>query len=126
MKNLKVIKLYLPTLFLCIACFCTPVLALDSMINDDATLLPGYINNYVLVADTNTAVTVPTGAVYAVFSSNADIWVKVGGVAAIPSANITDGSGSELNPIARRIEGESTIGVISGYTAKVSIAFYRR
>jgi len=85
----------------------------------------GYVNNYVLVADTNKAVTVPTGARYAVFAANADIWVNVGGTAAIPSGDVTNGTGSEFNPVVRWIEGESTIGVISAGAAKVSITFYQ-
>jgi len=85
----------------------------------------GTVNNYVLTASTNKAVTVPTGARYAVFAATADIWVRVGGVAAIPSGDVTDGSGSELNPVVRWIESETTIGVISAYAAKVSIVFYQ-
>jgi len=85
----------------------------------------GYVNNYVLVADTNTAVTVPTGANYAVFSANSDIWVNIGGTAAIPSADVTNGTGSELNPAVRRVESGQTIGVICHYAALVSITFYK-
>ena len=84
----------------------------------------GYVNNYVLTANTNTAVTVPTGASYAVFSATVDIWVNIGGTAAVPSTNVTDGTGSDLNPTIRRVESGGTIGVISEYAAKVSIAFY--
>ncbi len=73
----------------------------------------GNVNNYVLVASTNKAVTVPTGASYAIFSANADIWVRVGGVAAVPSGDVTDGTGSELNPIIRRVESGGTLG--AGY-----------
>jgi hypothetical protein len=85
----------------------------------------GYVNNYVLVASTNTAVTVPSGYHYALFNSNCDIWVKLGGAAAIPAADVTDGTGSELNPHMRRVEPGATIGVISESAAKVSIVFYK-
>jgi hypothetical protein len=83
------------------------------------------VNNYVLIAGTNKAVTVPTGANYAIFAANADIWVKVGGIATVPSEDVTDGSGSELNPVIRKVESGGTIGVISEYAAKVSITFYK-
>jgi len=99
---------------------------MDPIIYPESCLLPGYINNYVLTADSNKAVSVPTDAVYAVFAATADVWVNVGGVAAIPTTDITDGTGSELNPVARIVEGESTIGIISAYAAKVSVAFYVR
>jgi hypothetical protein len=85
----------------------------------------GDVNNYLLVASTNKAVTVPTGANFALFSASADIWVNVGGVAAVPSGDVTDGTGSELNPSLRRVEAGGTIGVISEYAAKVSIVFYK-
>jgi len=85
----------------------------------------GTVNNYVLAATVNKAVTAPEGANYAIFASTADIWVRVGGVAAVPSGDVTDGSGSELNPVIRRVESGGTIGVISEYAAKVSITFYK-
>ncbi len=84
----------------------------------------GYVNNYVLTPDANKAVTVPTGARYAVFAATADIWVTIGGVAAIPAGDVTDGTGSEFNPVVRWTEGQTTIGVISASAAKVSITFY--
>lgn len=84
----------------------------------------GYVNNYVLTANTNKAVTVPTGYHYALFISDADIWVNIGGVSAIPSADVTDGTGYELNPVVRRVEPGATIGVISTYATKVCISFY--
>jgi len=84
----------------------------------------GYVNNYVLTANSNKAITAPAGAKYALFSADADIWVLMGGVASIPSGDVSDGSGSELNPIARRVESGQTIGIISDYAAKVSVVFY--
>lgn len=84
----------------------------------------GYLNNYVLTPGTNKAVTVPTGAKYAMFSADSDIWVNIGGTAAVPTGDVTDGTGSALNPATRRVESGSTIGMISAYAAKVSIAFY--
>jgi len=85
----------------------------------------GTVNNYLLVANTNKAVTVPAGANYAIFSANADIWVEMGGAATVPAGDVTDGTGSELNPTIRKVEPGGTIGVISEYAAKVSITFYK-
>ena len=87
-------------------------------------LKQGYINTYVLIASTNKAITVPTGSKFAVFASPSDIWVRVGGVAAIPSGDTTDGTGSELNPTARYLDTDTIIGVISESAAKISIMFY--
>ena len=84
----------------------------------------GYINVYVLVANTNKTVTVPAGAKFCIISANSDIWVRVGGAASVPAADITNGTGSELNPAIRYIGDASTIGVISESGAKLSIMFY--
>lgn len=85
----------------------------------------GTVNHYLLTANTNKAVTVPTGANYALFSSTADIWVRMGGTAAVPAGDVTNGTGSELNPVLRKVEAGGTIGVISESAAKVSIVFYK-
>ena len=85
----------------------------------------GYINTYVLTINTNKAITVPTGSKFAVFNADADIWVRIDGVAAIPSGDTTNGTGSELNPTIRYLGSETTVGVISESAAKVSIMFYK-
>ena len=84
----------------------------------------GYVNTYLLVASTNKAITAPTGSKFAVFSANADIWVKIGGVATVPAGDITNGTSSELNPSIRFLDS-LTIGVISEAAAKISIMFYK-
>ena len=104
----------------------------SSVIDEDVATTPdtnfaiqqGYINTYVLTINTNKAVTAPTGAKFAVFCANADIWVKIGGVAAIPAGDTTDGTGSELNPSVRYLDS-ATIGIISESAAKVSVMFYK-
>ncbi len=83
-----------------------------------------YVCNYVLVASTHKAVTIPTNAKYAIFNFDAPVWVCVGGTAAVPAADVTDGTGSVLNPVALVVEDETTIGLESEYAAKGSIEFY--
>lgn len=85
----------------------------------------GTVNNYLLVASTNKAVVVPAGCNYAIFAANADIWVEMGSAATIPAGDVTDGTGSELNPTIRKVEPGRTIGIISESAAKVSITFYK-
>lgn len=85
----------------------------------------GYVNTYELTPSTNKTITVPTGAKFAVFCANSDIWVRVGGAAAIPSGDTTDGTGSELNPSIRYLDTATTIGIISASAAKLSIMFYK-
>ena len=60
------------------------------------------------------------------FASTADVWVRIGAVAAaIPSGDINNGTGAELNPICRWIEGETQMSVISAFAAKLSISYFK-
>ena len=88
-------------------------------------LKQGYVNTYTLTATTNKTITVPTGSKFALFAADADIWVRVGAVAAIPSGDTTNGTGSELNPSIRYLDTNTTIGVISTSAAKLSVMFYK-
>jgi hypothetical protein len=91
----------------------------------DGAIAPGYVNTYLLTADLAKAITPPAGTEYAVFSSTADIWAVIGsGTAAVPSGDTTDGTGSELNPSVRALEGATAISVISESAAKLSVTFY--
>ena len=91
---------------------------------DNNAIAQGYTNNYVLIANTHKVITIPTDAKFALFSYNADVWVDVGGTAAIPSGDVTDGTGSELNPVLRYLGSATTIGIKSAGAALVSIMFY--
>jgi hypothetical protein len=104
----------------------------SSVQNEDVPVTPdqnyaisqGYVNTYVLTANANKEITVPTGSKFALFAANADIWVRVGAAAAVPAGDTTDGTGSELNPTLRFIGSNTIIGVISESAAKVSVMFY--
>ncbi len=93
--------------------------------NYAGAIAQGYVNSYLLTANTAKAITIPAGAEYAVFASTADIWVVIGaGPAAVPAGDTTDGTGAELNPEVGALEGATRISIISEYAAKVSIVFY--
>lgn len=85
---------------------------------------PGWVDARVLAANTAEAHTVPTGATHVVFSGTADFYVNYGAAAAVPAADVTDGSASELNPVAREIRGVTSIGLISAATCIVTMAFF--
>lgn len=86
---------------------------------------PNYVQNRVLAASTAETVTWPTGATVVVFGRDGDFWVRWdGSAAAVPSADVTDGGGSELNPTARSRNGQSTFSVIAEDVRKLSMAFY--
>jgi hypothetical protein len=68
--------------------------------------------------------TVPTGAKYVVFSSTTDFYANFAGVAAIPAADVTDGTASILNPQLRAIGQATAIGLISPAACIVTMEFY--
>ncbi len=70
--------------------------------------------------------TVPAGANFVVFavSQSVDIYVKVGGSAAVLTGDVTDGSASELNPLVRQVAAGATIGVAVGAACDVTLAYY--
>jgi len=81
----------------------------------------------VLVASTNQTINIPTGAKKARFKATAaaDFWIKFGGAASIPSANVTDGTASILNPDGIiTLDGATTVGIISAVACIISIEFW--
>ncbi len=71
-----------------------------------APQFPDYVEDVVLAADTLVRVPIPAGANFVLFAFDADFRAKVGVVGtamALPAATTANGSGSELNPSARRI-----------------------
>jgi hypothetical protein len=70
--------------------------------NTDVVVASKYINTRVLAANTAETETVPSGANYVVFNADTDFWVCWEGTAAqIAAADVTNGTGSELNPTER-------------------------
>lgn len=82
------------------------------------------IYNLVLTADVEKVVTVPTGADIVLFGTTANFYCKMNATAEVPTIDVTDGSGSELNPSSRQIAGVSTIHLISASNCIITLAFY--
>jgi len=84
-----------------------------------------YIDARVLAANTAESHTIPTGAKVVVFSADQNFYARFGATAAIPAADVTDGTSPMLNPTARGIEdGVTTISLISPVACTVTMAFY--
>lgn len=74
---------------------------------------------------TATTVTVPTGAKFALFSSTGDFFARWSGTAAVPAGDVSDGTGSECNPIVRSVEAGDTFSIVAASAdTLISIAFY--
>lgn len=86
------------------------------------------VYNLVLVANAEGHVTIPAGASRVIFNSTAAIFVKVGAAgitATVPSGNITDGTGSRLNPSGIAFKPtDTTISCISASASIVELSFY--
>lgn len=93
----------------------------------DALELPpsDHINAYVLTPGAPQTVTVPAGATRAVFSSTDDFHARWhGGAASIPAASVTDGSGAEINPASRNLDGLTSFSLVAPRACVVACAFY--
>jgi hypothetical protein len=86
---------------------------------------PDYVKNLVLEAATNKAVTIPAGAKFAVFSSDGNFYARPDAAAAVPGADVTDGTGSEINPTIWEVENLTSINLAGSAGRVVSIAFYK-
>lgn len=90
--------------------------------------VPDYVDARVLGVATNEDHTVPSGVRWVIFSANGDFYAKAGGTAAVPAADVTDGSGSQLNPSAWELPRDgsvATIGLIAPAATVVTMAFYK-
>lgn len=74
-----------------------------------------YVDARVLaVAGTAEDWTVPAGCNFAVFSGTANYYVAYGtGAAAVPAADVSNGSASALNPSARRVTPADKLSIVS-------------
>ena len=90
------------------------------------------VNAFALAANTSERQSIPAGARYAAFSTSAvspvDFVAKFGdgtATAAIPAADITDGSGAPLNPAIRRIPACAThLALCASAATTITVEFW--
>lgn len=61
---------------------------------NSAVSFPLWVDNMFLGSDSAESYAIPAGAGFAIITSNQPFWARVGGTAAIPTTEITDGTGS--------------------------------
>jgi hypothetical protein len=92
-----------------------------------------WVDTRALAANTAETVTVHTftGAgttrVVVIFKADSgcpDYYVRVGGTATVPSADVTDGTGSEGNPAALNFAGGGTFSIIAPTACKLTLPQY--
>lgn len=102
--------------------------SLNHMSTDERRALefnPSDTNNAYVMTGAAISATVPSGAVVAGFSATGNFYANFnGGSAAVPAANVTDGTAPELNPSTRRVAGVSSISLIGAAGVVVVISYY--
>ncbi|SNS52583.1 MULTISPECIES: NAD/NADP transhydrogenase alpha subunit-like protein [unclassified Azospirillum] len=76
-----------------------------------------------LAAGVAKTVAVPAGARVALFSATGPFWVQYGAAAALPDADLLNGTAPELAPAARNVRGIGSLGLIAQADCTVSIGF---
>jgi hypothetical protein len=86
-----------------------------------------YVQAVLLVANVEQTVTVPAAALdgFVLFSADGQFWARPNATAAIPVANITDGTASVLNPASWALDGVATIHLIADAATKISVSFFK-
>ena len=124
-------------LFLVVALLMIPVLAFagplrELKLNKDGNRETTYgiqlswVGALVLAANTAETYTVQNGTAQVLFSCTEDFWVIPGGNATVPSADVTNGAASFLNPAMVEVGSKSSFGIISESACKCSIAEWGR
>ena len=86
---------------------------------------PTYVDARVLAAGVAEVWTAPANARIVIFSANCDFYAAPNAAAAVPAADVTDGTSSELNPAAwYSITPFTSIGLISPTACVVTMAVY--
>lgn len=86
--------------------------------------VPGWVDNLVLAANTAKSYTIPEGAKILNIVADGDYWLAADATAVIPSGDVTDGSGSALNPGLISVVGITTLSFKSLLGCNVSISVY--
>ena len=90
----------------------------------DAIVFTDQVDVRVLAASTAETHTIPTGAKTVFFSATDNFYVSAFETATVPSVDVTDGTGSELNPLQRSVVGITSISIIAPATTVVTMSFY--
>lgn len=83
-----------------------------------------YVNSYALAANTAETVTWPDGYEFCKIQGTDNYWVSVGGTAAVPSTDITNGTASAMNVSERRRDGDTSFSVISTNAQTITVEFW--
>lgn len=105
----------------------TPFITLEDAMGrrTDALNAPDCCLVVMLSAGVPKQVAVPSGAAVMLASCTGLFWVRYGGPAVLPTADILDGTAPELNPAARSVAGLSSLGLVAPADCVLNLSFYR-
>jgi hypothetical protein len=89
---------------------------------------PGLINAYALAAGVARTAIVPADAgkvIFAVDPPGMPSYVNQAAAAAIPAADVTDGSASELCPEVRKCTPGASISLIAASACMITLSYYK-
>lgn len=88
--------------------------------------LPKYVDAKVLAAGVSETYTVPTNASWWILSADGGFYIKRAATAAVPAADVTDGTAAFYVPagVQCRVPGGATVAVISAANRVITIAPY--
>lgn len=84
---------------------------------------PGYVVNLVL-GPTPKSWETPASTATVIFSANGPFWVNASASANVPSASVTDGTGSELSPMGYQVSAGVRLSFAALRETLLSIAVY--
>ena len=90
----------------------------------DIAIVSDEISNAVLAPNVAKSVTPPNSARFVAFSSTGLFYARYNAPASIPAADVTDGTGSEINPTVRSLDGVETISLIAPAATIVGLSWY--
>ncbi len=101
--------------------------ALTSPAAIECPLAPDYVDVRVLAAGVAERHTVPATATSVIFSATGEFYVRWDAAqnAAVPAADVTDGSGSERSPDKRQLRGLASFSLIAPAATTVTMSFYK-
>jgi len=105
---------------LALAAYAAPV-AVRLPVFQDIPPFSTWTDAKVLEANVAETYTVPTGCYLLVFNAPGGFWVRKGGTAAIPAADVTDGTAPVYNPASRLVTPGDQLSFIADDAVKISL-----
>lgn len=101
--------------------------SVPSKFSGSLVTFPLWVDEMFLGISTAESYTVPASAGFCIITCTTPVWARVNGTASVPIGEVTDGTGSfyVASGTQMRLEGGSTLSLISTAASIVSIGVYQ-